>query len=75
MARRWTEDEWDKLFRAHLPVASHKPSRAACEALGRGLDRTADAILWMWEDAERHRRGAASNTASQRLKDYLDRQQ
>jgi hypothetical protein len=73
MARRWDEREWDELFRAHPPDAAHKPTRAACEAIGRRLDRTADAILWMWEDAERHRRGAASNTASERLIDYLDR--
>ena len=75
MARRWDESEWDELFGAHPPDAAHKPDRAACEAIGHKLDRAADAVLWMWEDAERHRRGAASNTASERLIDYLDRSQ
>jgi hypothetical protein len=73
MAPRWSEKEWDELFRAHPPVAGHRPDRAACAALGRRFNRTPDGILWMWGDAERHRRGAPSNTASQRLIDYLDR--
>lgn len=73
MNRRWTEEEWDELFRAHPPVAGHRPDRAAREALGRKLGRTPDAISWMWSDAERHRSRVEPNTASQRLKDYLDR--
>jgi hypothetical protein len=73
MAQPWSEEEWDELFRAHPPDAAHRPTRPECDAIGRRLDRTPDAILWMWEDAERHRRGVASNTASERLMDYLDR--
>lgn len=72
MTRRWTETEWDYLFATHPPMRSSRPTESDCEAVALWLDRTPGAVLWMWQDAEAHLRGASSY-ASLRLMAYLDR--
>ena len=73
MAPRWTEEEWDELFRLFPPVEGQRPGLAACEPLARKFNRTPDGIQWMWDDAAHYRSGKPKGTASQRLKDYLGR--
>jgi hypothetical protein len=71
MAELWSEEEWDVLFRAYRP-RGRRPGKDALVAMAPRLGRTPDAVVWIWNDAESHLRGAASSAASQRLIDYLN---
>jgi hypothetical protein len=49
--RRWSEAEYDVLFRRH-PASDHRaPDLAECRAVARVIQRTPDAVLSQWNDA------------------------
>lgn len=73
MGRRWTDGDRQALLAA-LPLTPRTPPTwDALRRVGRQLDRSADACLAVWEDAERYLRGAAYSEASPELRAYLDR--
>ena len=66
-APEWTRDEFDRLFDVFPPHGA-RPRREQLEALG--LQRSVDAIEWMWDDAYYWLQGK-EGTSSIRLRDYL----
>jgi len=73
MSHLWTVAEWDVLFTALPPAPDSRPSWDQLRKLTRVLDHSPDAMLAVWEDAERYLRGAAYGEASPALRAYLDR--
>ena len=71
MKRRWTDEEYDRLF-GRFPPDGSRPTRAEVAVLANELDRTVDAIAWQWEDGAAYVAGRAASTTSQVLKDWLD---
>ena len=70
-----SQDPRDVLARAAMNDAATLGGMFVDEfeaAMGARLGRTPDAVVWMWNDAESHLRGAASSAASQRLIDFLN---
>jgi hypothetical protein len=69
--RRWTEQEYQELFRI-FPPSGDRPRDDDLHRLARRLDRTRDAVGWQWLDAHRYCAGL-STTAAPVLMRYLDR--
>ena len=69
---RWHESEWAALFAAYPPEHDLRPGWEALRGLAIRVHHSPDAILAVWEDAERYRRGAAYGEASPGLRRYLD---
>jgi hypothetical protein len=70
--RRWSEPEYEGIFRAHPPTQPHAPSQAECEQLGEDLDRSWKAIYSQWDDGRSLVLGQTT-AASSGLRDYLVR--
>jgi hypothetical protein len=70
--RRWTETEYERLFREHSPTEPHAPSRDECAAIGASLRRTPGAIQGQWDDGRSVVLGQTT-AASSGLRDYLVR--
>jgi hypothetical protein len=71
MAHRWSEEGWDQFFAAHPRQHDGRPTWTELRRLSRQLDHTPNAVLGVWEDAERYRRGVRYSLASPRLRIYL----
>jgi hypothetical protein len=48
--RRWSEAEYEILFRGHPPTAGRAPDLAECRVIARAIRRTPDAVLSQWND-------------------------
>jgi hypothetical protein len=70
--RRWTETEFEILFRGHPPTSSHAPDLAASRAIARTVKRTPEAVAAQWDDARSAVLGSRT-AASIPLKEYLAR--
>ena len=70
--RRWTETEFDILFRNHPPTGPHEPDLAARRVIARAVQRTPDAVATQWDDARSAVLGSQM-PASILLTDYLAR--
>jgi len=70
--RRWSEREYEALFRDNPPTEPRAPSTGECAALGHSLGRTSDAIRSQWGDDRSLVLGHA-NDAARELRDYLVR--
>jgi len=68
--RRWSEAEYDVLFRQHPPNSPQAPDLAACRGIARTIRRTPDAVVAQWHDARSAVLGS-STAASRPLIDYL----
>jgi len=49
--RRWSEAEYEILFRHHIPTNPQAPNLAECRSIARSVRRTPDAVLSQWDDA------------------------
>jgi hypothetical protein len=70
--RRWTEAEYEELFREHPPTEAACPTRDESVAMGAGLRRSPGAIKAQWNDGRSLVLGHVS-AASVGLRDYLVR--
>jgi hypothetical protein len=68
--RRWTEAEYDILFRHHPPNDSRAPDLGECRAIAKAVRRTTEAVLAQWHDARSVFLGNV-NAASRPLIDYV----
>ena len=48
--RRWSESEYELLFRNHPPTDRHAPTATECAGIGSSIGRTAGAIASQWDD-------------------------
>jgi hypothetical protein len=70
--RRWSEREYEALFRDSPPTEPRAPTTDDCAALSRSLGRTSKAIRSQWDDGRSLVLGHANDAASG-LRDYLVR--
>jgi hypothetical protein len=70
--RRWSEAEYDVLFRSHPPTDHRAPDLAESRAIARGIQRTPDAVLSQWNDARSVVLGH-DMSISRSLVDYIKR--
>jgi hypothetical protein len=70
--RRWSESEYEVLFRNHPPIDHWAPDLAECRAIAKVVRRTPDAVLSQWSDARSVVLGH-TNDASRSLVDYIQR--
>jgi hypothetical protein len=69
---RWTDDEYEAIFRGRPPTEPEAPSAEETERLADELGRSAGAIRAQWDDARSLVLGQR-NAASAALRDYLTR--
>jgi hypothetical protein len=70
--RRWSEREYETLFRDHPPTEPLAPIMDECVAIGRSLGRTPKGIRSQWDDGRSLVLGHA-NDAAGGLRAYLVR--
>jgi hypothetical protein len=70
--RRWSEAEYEVLFRNHPPNDHRAPDLAECRTIARAVRRTPDAVLSQWNDARSIVLGH-THDASRLLADYVRR--
>jgi hypothetical protein len=70
----WTEAEYETLF-GRFPPDGDRPTEREVHLLAAELGRTDDAISWQWADGAAYVSGRSATTASEPLKDWLDRRE